>query len=162
MKNILEKNSGAIVLGVNDALVEISGAIVGLSFALSNTKLIALAGSIMGVSAALSMSASEYLSAKEENKKSPLTLATFTGVAYIISVLILILPYFLFENLKIALISMIISGIGIIFIYTLLVSRAKKCPFTKKFTEMLIISCGVAIISFGFTTLLKHLLKISM
>ncbi|MBM3232434.1 rubrerythrin family protein, partial [Candidatus Pacearchaeota archaeon] len=40
--------NGAVVLGLNDALVELSGALVGLSFALMETKTIATVGLITG------------------------------------------------------------------------------------------------------------------
>lgn len=46
---------GSIVLGLNDALLALSGAVAGLTFALQNTRLVALAGLISGVAAALSM-----------------------------------------------------------------------------------------------------------
>lgn len=58
---------GAMVLGLNDALVELTGTLAGLSFALQNNRLIALSGLITGISATFSMAASSYLSAKSEN-----------------------------------------------------------------------------------------------
>lgn len=52
---------GSVVLGLNDALVEFTGALAGFTLALSDSKLIALTGSITGIAAALSMASSEYL-----------------------------------------------------------------------------------------------------
>ncbi|MEG1615195.1 MAG: VIT1/CCC1 family protein, partial [Oscillospiraceae bacterium] len=46
---------GSMVLGLNDALVELTGTLAGLTFALGNNKLVALSGLITGVSATLSM-----------------------------------------------------------------------------------------------------------
>ena len=46
---------GSMVLGLNDALVELTGTLAGLSLALQNTKLIALSGLVTGISATLSM-----------------------------------------------------------------------------------------------------------
>ncbi len=60
---------GSVVLGLNDALVELSGALAGFSFALQNTRVIALLGIITGIAASLSMVASEYLSSKEEGER---------------------------------------------------------------------------------------------
>jgi len=57
---------GSVVLGLNDALIKLTGALAGLTLALQNTQLIALTGSITGIAAALSMAASEYLSTKTE------------------------------------------------------------------------------------------------
>jgi len=90
---------GSIVLGLNDALVELTGALAGLTLALQDTKLIALTGSITGIAAALSMGASEYLSTKsEETAKNPVRASIYTGGAYIVTVLLLILPYLILEN----------------------------------------------------------------
>ena len=59
-----------MVLGLNDALVEFTGALAGYTFALQNTLLVAMTGLITGVAASLSMATSEYLSTKsEENAK---------------------------------------------------------------------------------------------
>ncbi|NCB06337.1 MAG: rubrerythrin family protein, partial [Clostridia bacterium] len=46
---------GSMVLGLNDALVELTGTIAGLSLAMMNTRLVALSGIITGISATLSM-----------------------------------------------------------------------------------------------------------
>ena len=64
---------GQIVFGLNDALVELTGALAGLTLALQNTRLIALTGSITGIAAALSMGASEYVSTQiEDTGRNPL------------------------------------------------------------------------------------------
>ena len=59
--------TGSVVLGLNDALVELTGALAGFTLALQNTKLIALTGLITGIAASFSMAASEYLSTKSED-----------------------------------------------------------------------------------------------
>ena len=88
---------GSIVLGLNDALVELTGALAGLTFTLQNTRVIAMAGLITGIAASLSMAASEYLSTKsEEGKGNPLKASLYTGSAYVITVMFLIFPYVLF------------------------------------------------------------------
>lgn len=74
---------GSVVLGLNDALVEFTGALAGFTLALSNAHLIALTGSITGIAAALSMASSEYLSTKSEegDSKHPVKAAVYTGIA---------------------------------------------------------------------------------
>jgi VIT1/CCC1 family predicted Fe2+/Mn2+ transporter len=57
---------GSMVLGLNDALVELTGVLAGLTLALQNTRLVAMTGFITGIAASLSMSASEYLSTKSD------------------------------------------------------------------------------------------------
>ena len=88
----------SVVLGLNDALVEFTGALAGFTLALNEPRLVALTGSITGVAAALSMAASEYLSTKSDatGEKHPLRAALCTGTAYLVTVAILIIPYLLF------------------------------------------------------------------
>ncbi len=159
MKKEKKQNyDGAVVLGLNDALVEMSGALVGLSFALTESKLIATVGIITGFAAALSMGASEYLSAKEDRKRKPLKAATYTGITYIIAVLLLVTPYFLLKNIYVSAIVMLIIMICIIAVYTKYDSKIRNESFKKKFTEMLFISLGVATISFAFGLIVRKLL----
>jgi len=55
---------GSIVLGLNDALVELTGTLAGLTFAFQKGALVAISGIITGMAAALSMAASNYLASK--------------------------------------------------------------------------------------------------
>ena len=58
--------------GLNDALVELTGALAGLTFAFKDSRTIALAGLITGISASFSMAASDYLSNKaDDDGKNP-------------------------------------------------------------------------------------------
>lgn len=141
---------GSVVLGLNDALVELTGALAGFSFALQNTSLIGSIGLITGIAAALSMAASEYLSEKADGsgEKDPFRAASYTGGAYIMTVFLLILPYFIFENYAVALAFAIITGIIIIFVFNFYISVAKDLDFKRRFTEMAAISLGVAALSF--------------
>lgn len=148
---------GAVVLGLNDALVELSGALVGLSFALAETTLIATVGLITGFAAALSMAASEYLSAKEDKHKNPVKASVYTGIAYIIAVLILVAPYFIFSDIYTSTAIMSCLVVVIIASYTGYVSRVENKSFKRKFIEMFSITFTVSIISFLFGTLVKRI-----
>ncbi len=162
IKKIKSENSlsygGAIVLGLNDALVELSGALVGLTFAIDSSSLIATVGLITGFAAALSMAASEYLSAKEDKKSNPLRLSIYTGIAYIITVLILVSPYLAIENKYSATGVMGFLAICIIAGYTKYDSVKHKESFKRKFGEMFAISASVALISFLFGLLVRRLI----
>ncbi|MCM8760938.1 MAG: VIT1/CCC1 transporter family protein [Candidatus Omnitrophica bacterium] len=143
------KYAGSIVLGLNDALVELTGALVGLTFALGKPRLVATAGAITGIAASLSMAASEFLSTKSEGEtKDPFKASVYTGIAYIITVTILILPYLLLNNLILSLCLMVISAVMIIFTFTFYISVARNLEFRKRFVEMVSISLGVAGLSF--------------
>ena len=89
---------GSMVLGMNDALVELTGSLAGFTFAMQNTRLIALSGLIMGISATFSMASSEFLAAKSEGRDDAFKSCSYTGVAYLITVALLILPYLLLGN----------------------------------------------------------------
>jgi VIT1/CCC1 family predicted Fe2+/Mn2+ transporter len=150
------KYMGSIVLGLNDALVEILGTLAGLTFALQNTKLVALAGIITGIAGALSMSSSEYLSNKAEGKDElAIKSAVFTGIAYVIAVIFLVAPYLIFTSPFVALIVALLDSILIVFLFTYYISVANDQPFKKRFLEMVILSTVVGLISFGLGYLVR-------
>lgn len=147
---------GSIVLGLNDALVELTGALAGLTLALQDTRLIALTGSITGIAAALSMGASEYLSTKsEETVKNPLRASFYTGSAYIVTVLVLILPYLLLDNFYLCLGFTLAAAVAIIALFNYYISIAKELPFKGRFLEMTGLSLSVAALSFLVGFLLR-------
>jgi VIT1/CCC1 family predicted Fe2+/Mn2+ transporter len=140
---------GSIVLGLNDALVELTGALAGLTLALQNTRLIALTGCITGIAAALSMAASEYLSTKTEaGAQRPVKASFYTGTAYIITVALLIFPYLVLSNFYGALGVTLAIAVAIIAAFNYYVAVAKDQPFKRRFAEMAGLSLCVAGISF--------------
>ncbi len=154
--------TGSIVLGLNDALVELSGALAGLTLALQNTKLIALVGLITGIAASLSMAASEYLSTKEEGGKNPLSASVYTGLTYILVVFFLVLPYFLINNHFLALALTLAIVILIIFSFTFYIAIAKNLSFTTRFIEMAGISLSIALINFLIGILIRKYFNIDI
>lgn len=155
---------GSMVLGLNDALVELTGTLAGLSFALQNNRLVALSGLITGISATLSMASSEYLSARSEGSTDAYKSALYTGVMYIFAVVCLVLPYLLYpaDQYLAALLTMLAIVVVIILAFTYYISVAKDLPFKKRFTEMATISLSVAVLSFLIGFLVKHFLGIDI
>jgi VIT1/CCC1 family predicted Fe2+/Mn2+ transporter len=153
---------GSIVLGLNDALVELTGALAGLTFALQNTGLIALAGLITGIAASFSMAASEYLSKKSEGEGNALRSSIYTGTAYIITVALLILPYLLFSHFMVCLAATLSIAILIILGFNYYIAIAKDLPFKKRFFEMAAISLGVSAITFGIGVVIRQFLGIEI
>jgi len=140
---------GSIVLGLNDALIEILGTLAGMTFALQNNQLVALAGIITGIAGALSMSSSEYLSTRSEgNNNRAVKSSVYTGIAYISTVILLILPFLLIESPFISLITAVVISFVIIFLYSYYISVANDQSFKKRFLEMFLLSTFVGIISF--------------
>lgn len=141
---------GSVVLGLNDALVEFTGALAGYAFALQQSKLVALTGAITGVAAALSMAASEYLStrAEKDKDKNALKAAFYTGIAYVITVTVLILPFILLDHVYLALGICLLGALIVIAIFNYYYSVVKTESFKRRFAEMAIISMGIAAVSF--------------
>ena len=155
---------GSMVLGLNDALVELTGSLAGFTFALQNTKLIALSGLIIGISATFSMASSEFLAARSEGRDDALKSCSYTGTAYLITVILLIAPYLLFGagGYIPALICMLFIVILIIAGFTYYTSVAQDQPFKSRFWEMALISVGVAVVSFVVGILAKRFLGVDL
>jgi VIT1/CCC1 family predicted Fe2+/Mn2+ transporter len=155
--------TGALILGLNDALVELTGALAGLTLALGNAKLIALTGTVTGIAAALSMAASSYLATKSDDKtKNPLTAALYTGVSYVITVLILILPYLLLSNYFVSLALTLVAALAIIALFNYYIAVAKGEPFRGRFLEMTALSLSVAAFSFLVGLLMRALFGVEI
>ena len=138
-----------IVLGLNDALVELTGALAGFTMVLPDCRLIFLAGLTTGLAATLSMAAAEYLSLQGEGRGLvPWKGAAFTGSAYLITVVLLLLPFMLFVKPLSALIVCLLTGAFIIMIFSFFESRLRKLSFRRICAQMLIVSFGVVAISF--------------
>ena len=155
---------GSMVLGLNDALVELTGSLAGFAFALQNNRLIALSGLIVGISATFSMASSEFLAARSEGRSDALKSCTYTGVAYLLTVIALIAPYLLLpsEMYMVALICMLAVVILIIAGFTYYTSVAQDQPFKSRFLEMAVISISVAVLSFIVGVLAKQFLGVDL
>lgn len=155
---------GSMVLGLNDALVELTGTIAGMTFALQNTQLVALSGIITGISATLSMAASNYLAERADGNPNAFKSSLYTGIAYLITVIFLVAPYLIFSNemYLAALFTMLSFVILIIFFFNYYISVAKGYNFKRRFTEMAGISLSVALISFLIGLAAKAMLGIDL
>ena len=155
---------GSMVLGLNDALVELTGSLAGFAFALQNTRLIALSGLIVGISATFSMASSEFLAARSEGRSDALKSCSYTGIAYLLTVVALIAPYLIFPGTQFipALICMLVVVILIIAGFTYYTSVAQDQPFKNRFLEMALISVSVAVLSFVVGILAKKFLGVDL
>jgi VIT1/CCC1 family predicted Fe2+/Mn2+ transporter len=158
-------NMGAIVLGLNDALVELTGALAGFTFAIGDCAKIAKLGLITGLAAAMSMAASAFLSARAdaqaggesnaEDGGDAIKTASYTGLAYIITVLILVAPYIFMPSATLALGAMLLGAFSIIAFFNFYLSVARGTSFWRGFSVMAGISTFVAFVSYGFGYLLR-------
>jgi VIT1/CCC1 family predicted Fe2+/Mn2+ transporter len=148
---------GAMVLGLNDALVEITGTLAGLTFALGVSRTVGVSGLITGVAAALSMAASEYMSQVADKRANPMKATIYTFMAYIVVVILLVLPYFLFGSAITAFFITIGVGVLVVVYYASLSSLINDKTFRGTFLQMLMVVWGVSLVSFGIGTLAKLL-----
>lgn len=159
------RNMGSIVLGLNDALVELTGALAGFTFAIGDPVKIAKTGLITGLAAAMSMAASAFLSARAdscanaddsgEESGSAGKAALYTGIAYVLTVFLLVAPYFVFSHVGCALAAMLLCAFGVIAFFNFYLSIARDTSFKRGFFEMAGISTVVASISYAIGYLLK-------
>ncbi len=144
------KYVGSMVLGLSDALVELTGTLAGLTLALQNTKLVALSGLVTGISASLSMASSAYLSARADGNENAFKSCLYTGFVYLATVAFLVAPYLLFPK------HMAFAALGVMLLVVLLIiagftwyiSVTQNVSFKRRFAEMAGISFSVAAISF--------------
>lgn len=154
---------GAIVRGLNEALVELTGALSGLTLVLHNTRLIGTVGLITGIAASLSVAGSEYIATKhEEGVQDPFKASVYTGFAGVLTVLFLVFPYLLSTSLYLSLGLMIFNAIIAIAIFTYYVSVAKDIPFGNRFLEMALISLAIAALTFGIGFLIRTFLGVEV
>ena len=153
---------GSIVLGLNDALVELTGTLAGLSFAFQNNQLIALSGLITGIAASMSMGASEYLSTRTEGGENALKASLYTGIAYVLTVILLVAPFFIFNSYIVSLPVTLLLCVVILLVFNYYVSVAKDLNFLRQFSVMAGVSLGVSAFSFVIGVLVKTYLGIDV
>lgn len=155
---------GSMVLGMNDALVELTGALAGFTFALRDTRLVALAGLITGISATLSMTSSAYLSAKADEDPDALKSSLYTGAMYLLTVVLMAAPFLLFPVTMpfAALGTMFAIVVAIIAGFNFYIAIAKGLDFKKRFMEMFVLCIIVTGVSFAIGTAVKYFLGIDL
>ncbi len=153
------KHMGSMVLAMNNSIQEITGIVVGLTFALSNSILIGKTALISGVAATLAMVASEYLSQKAEAGAAgePLKAALYTGVVYLFVVAAIISPYFFFMNHYIALSVAFSAVVIIVTVFTFFMAVIKNLTYSRAVFEVSSITAVVVALSLGVGMLIKHI-----
>ena len=136
----------AIILGMHDAIVSLTGLIAGLYFAFANPDIIIISCIISSITASLSMGAANYLAVKATNQKLALISAIYTGGAYMITCALLIFPFFVLKSQLNAFFAVIIIAILIIYSFNRFFYHGKR--FYRHFFEILLICSIVSIIAF--------------
>jgi VIT1/CCC1 family predicted Fe2+/Mn2+ transporter len=116
---------------------------------------------IAGAAMVLSVASTEYLATSSgEGEHSPLKAVLYGSLANIITFVFLLFPYLVFENVFFSMGLMILNAIVVIFLFSFYISVAKEISFRKRFSEMALISLGVAGLAFVVGYLARTLLHI--
>ena len=149
------KYIGFIALGLADAIVEITGVHAGFLGVTNSTLFAGVSGLIVGISAAISMGSAAYLQAKQDpspkgayGHRSAWTSAVITGISYILSVVLLAVPYFLTKNMSVAFALSIVVGMTLIALLTFYSAVVFDRRFWREFLETVGLMLGTAAITF--------------
>lgn len=152
-----------VVLGLADALVEISGIHAGSLGIYNRTEIAGLAGVVAGGAASMAMASAAYAQAKQGFHGSARLSAVYTGVSYFVSAVLLATPYFLTPSMVYALTSSLGLAVVMLALATYYSTVISNKPFTKDFLEILAILLGatVALYFFGYAVRVETSIKIS-
>jgi len=105
---------GFIILGLADAIIEITGVHAGFLGVTASTIVAGIAGLVVGVSASIAMASAAYLQAQQGELGNPRLSAIYTGITYIMTAVALAVPYFLTHIMLLAFISSLIVALALL------------------------------------------------
>jgi VIT1/CCC1 family predicted Fe2+/Mn2+ transporter len=162
-------NIRSIILGMNDGLVEILGAVAGFAVALRQPLLVLVAGMIVAIAGTLSMAGGSYLSIEYEKSvyktkttDSAKASAFYTGLAYIIGSAFPLVPFVLgFSGYYAILLSIIITAIVLTFV-SILISIVSDTSIKRRILRTLIISLGIVMVTMALGFYARNVLHINI
>ncbi len=146
-----------IVLGLADAIVEISGVHAGFLGVTDSTLVAGVAGLVVGFAAAISMAAAAYLQAKHDIEKSATLSAIATGIAYIGAVSLLASPYFFTHDMITAFTTSTILAILLTAGFTYYGAVVFDRKFAREFIESVILIMATAFGAYLFGDILGRI-----
>ncbi|GBC74252.1 hypothetical protein HRbin05_00287 [archaeon HR05] len=158
VENISEgrvKYLGFTVLGLSDALIEIAGIHAGTLGVYTDTFKAGLAGLIAGVAASIAMASAAYNQAKQTEGVKASSAATYTGIAYVVTALLLALPYFIVHDILEALLISLMISIAILAYIALYSHVLFNRNFFRELGETTGIIFGATIALYAFGELIR-------
>jgi vacuolar iron transporter family protein len=152
---------GFIVLGLADAIVEITGVHAGFLGVTGSTLIAGISGVIVGFAAAISMGSAGYLQAKQDPEKSAVFSGFLTWISYFSSVILLALPYFLIRVMVPAFIVSTCVGIVLVAGFTFYGAVVFGRVFWREFAETVGLMLATALATFILGTVVGHVFRIS-
>lgn len=160
LDEVIVKYMSALVLGLADAIIEITGTHAGTLGTTSSTIITGAVGLVVGISAAISMASASYLQSKHETGRSPTIAALITGSGYVVAVALMSLPYFLVGNIVVAFSASIAISILLVMIFTFQGSVYTGSSFIADFIQTVGLVLGVALLAYFLGDLLSATLGI--
>jgi len=143
-----------IVLGLADALVEISGIHAGSLGICNRTELTGLAGIVAGAAASIAMASAAFAQAKQGFQGSASLSAAYTGASYFIAAVILAVPYFLTSSNAYAIGASLTLAVVIIAATSYYNAVISTKGFKRDFAELTGIMFGATIALYVFGTVI--------
>jgi len=160
IEETIVKYLGYIVLGLADAIIEISGVHAGFLGATSVTLLAGVAGLVVGFAASISMAVAAYLQAKQAPTIVPLKAAILTGITYILTVILQALPFFLTTDILNAFAVSIIISITLLAGFTYYGAVIRDIDSRREIATNIALTLGTATATYVFGDLLSSWLGI--
>ena len=151
-----------VILGLADAIVEISGIHAGSLGIYTSTELTGLAGIVAGAAASIAMASAAFAQAKQGFQGSPSISAVFTGISYFVNAVVLATPYFLTRNMSVAISISVILAIIIIAFVSYYNSVISDSSFVRDFSELAGIMLGATVALYFFGSFIRALLGITI
>lgn len=142
------KYMSALVLGMADAIIEITGTHAGALGTTSSTIITGVVGLVVGSSAAISMASASYLQTKHETGKSPIAAALITGFGYVVAAALMSLPFFLMENILAAFAASVAVSVLLALAFTFQGSVYTGSDFRREFAQTIGLLLGVAALAY--------------
>lgn len=147
---------GFIVLGLSDAIIEITGVHAGFLGASHRPLTAGIAGLIVGFAASISMASAAYLQAKQNPAVSAVRSAVYTGISYVIAVVLMALPYFALASMAGAFWTSVILAVGMILSFVYYSAVVFERSFRQEALESVGVLGATAILSYGFGEVLRY------
>ncbi len=151
---------GFIALGLSDSMIEVTGVHAGFLGVTAATIIAGVAGLIVGFAASISMGVAAYLKAKSELRSKPVTSGLVTGVAYLLSTVLLAVPYFMTHDMLLAFSGSVVLAILLTSFFTYYVAVINDTSFRREVVESVALILGTAAATFFFGEFLGNLFGI--
>ncbi len=151
-----------VVLGLADALVEITGIHAGSLGIYNSTEIAGLAGVIAGAAASLAMASAAFAQAKQGFAGSAKLSAVYTGVSYFVTAVVLASPYFLTRIMLTALSASLILAVVIVAFTTFYSSIISDKSFKRDFGEILSILFGTTAVLYVLGYVIRYSIGITI